>query len=72
MLHETLLRGKASAVPALKAALGELEIRLGWTRGGRFRAVDVFPLWEKSNAIDLVIQWAEFERPIYRRSEKDS
>ena len=25
ILHETLLRGKASAVPALKAALGELE-----------------------------------------------
>jgi hypothetical protein len=35
MLHETLLRGKASAVPALKAALGELETRLGWTRERR-------------------------------------
>src|ERR671922_1442704 len=33
MLHETLLRGKASAVPALKTALGEGETRLGWTRG---------------------------------------
>ena len=31
ILHETLLRGKASAVPALTAALGELETRLGWT-----------------------------------------
>src|ERR1044072_9077269 len=32
MLHETLLRGTASAVPALKTALGELETRLSWTR----------------------------------------
>jgi len=39
MLHETLLRGKASAVPALKAALGELETRLGWTRERRQRIV---------------------------------
>jgi Transposase DDE domain group 1 len=35
ILHETLLRGKASAVPALKAALGALETRLGWTRERR-------------------------------------
>src|SRR3989440_285053 len=34
ILHETLLRGKASAVPALKTALGALEPRLGWTRPG--------------------------------------
>jgi Transposase DDE domain group 1 len=39
ILHETLLRGKASAVPALKAALGELETRLGWTRERRPRIV---------------------------------
>jgi hypothetical protein len=39
MLHETLLRGKASAVPALKTALGELETRLGWTRERRQRIV---------------------------------
>jgi hypothetical protein len=39
ILHETLLRGKASAVPALKAALGELETRLGWTREQRQRIV---------------------------------
>jgi hypothetical protein len=39
MLHETLLRGKASAVPALKAALGDLETRLGWTRERRQRIV---------------------------------
>jgi hypothetical protein len=39
VLHETLLRGKASAVPALKAALGELETRLGWTRERRQRIV---------------------------------
>jgi hypothetical protein len=39
ILHETLLRGKASAVPALKAALGELETRLGWTRERRQRMV---------------------------------
>ncbi len=39
MLHETLLRGKASAVPALTAALGELETRLGWTRERRQRIV---------------------------------
>src|ERR687887_786622 len=29
ILHETLLRGKASAVPVVKGALGELETRLG-------------------------------------------
>jgi len=39
MLHETLLRGKASAGPALKTALGELETRLGWTRERRQRMV---------------------------------
>jgi hypothetical protein len=39
ILHEPLLRGKASAVPALKAALGELETRLGWTRERRQRIV---------------------------------
>jgi hypothetical protein len=39
ILHETLLRGKASAVPALKAALGEVETRLGWTRERRQRIV---------------------------------
>ena len=39
ILHETLLRGTASAVPALKAALGELETRLGWTRERRQRIV---------------------------------
>jgi hypothetical protein len=32
VLHETLLHGKASALPALKAALRELEARLHWTR----------------------------------------
>jgi Transposase DDE domain group 1 len=39
ILHETLLRGKASAVPAFKTALGELETRLGWTRERRQRIV---------------------------------
>src|SRR5881296_397628 len=39
ILHETLLRGKASAVPALKMALGELETHLGWTRERRQRMV---------------------------------
>ncbi len=39
ILHETLLRGKTSAVPALKAALSELETRLGWTRERRQRVV---------------------------------
>jgi hypothetical protein len=39
ILPETLLRGKASAVPALKAALGELETRLSWTRERRQRIV---------------------------------
>jgi len=39
ILHETLWRGKASAVPALKTALGELETRLGWTRERRQRIV---------------------------------
>ena len=39
MLPETLRRGKASAVPALKAALGELETRLGWPRERRQRMV---------------------------------
>jgi|SRR6266700_2762201 len=39
MLHETLWRGKASTVLALKAALGDLETRLGWTRERRQRMV---------------------------------
>ena len=39
ILPETLLRGKASAVPALQAALGELETRLGWPRERRPRIV---------------------------------
>ena len=39
ILHETLLRGKASAVPALKTALGEVETRLGWTRERRQQIV---------------------------------
>jgi hypothetical protein len=39
ILHETLLRGKASAVPALKAALQEVETHLGWTRERRQRIV---------------------------------
>jgi hypothetical protein len=39
ILHETLLRGKAAAVPALKAALVELEVKLGWTREVRERIV---------------------------------
>jgi hypothetical protein len=39
ILHETLLRGKSSAVPALKAALGAVETRLGWTRERRQRIV---------------------------------
>lgn len=39
ILHETLLRGKASAVPALKTALSELETHLGWTRERRQRIV---------------------------------
>jgi hypothetical protein len=39
ILHETLLRGKMSAVPALKTALGEVETRLGWTRERRQRIV---------------------------------
>ena len=39
ILPETLLRGKASAVSALKTALSELETRLGWTRERRQRIV---------------------------------
>lgn len=39
ILSETLLRGKASAVPALKTALGELETRLSWSRERRQRVV---------------------------------
>jgi Transposase DDE domain group 1 len=39
ILHETLLRGTASAVPALKTALSEVETRLGWTRERRARIV---------------------------------
>jgi hypothetical protein len=39
MLHETRLRGKAAAVPALKAALVELESHWGWTRESRQRIV---------------------------------
>jgi Transposase DDE domain group 1 len=39
ILHETLLRGKATAVPALKAALLEVETHLGWTRERRAQIV---------------------------------
>ena len=39
MLHETLLRGKASAVPGLKTALRELETHLGWAPERRQRIV---------------------------------
>src|SRR5262249_27467635 len=31
ILHETLLRGKAGAVPALKTALQDVETHLAWT-----------------------------------------
>jgi len=37
--HETLLRGKATAVPALKAARLEVEIHLGWSRERRAQMV---------------------------------
>jgi hypothetical protein len=37
MLHATLLRGKAAAVPALQTALGEVATRLGGTRERRQR-----------------------------------
>jgi hypothetical protein len=39
ILHETLLRGKETAVPALKAALLEVETHLGWTRERRAQIV---------------------------------
>lgn len=39
MLHETLLRGKETAVPALQAALLEVETPLGWTRARRAQIV---------------------------------
>src|SRR3954451_8593658 len=39
ILHETLLWGAASAVPALKPALNEVETRLGWTRERRQQIV---------------------------------
>jgi hypothetical protein len=39
ILHETLLRGKAAALPALKAALREIEERLHWTRERRVQVV---------------------------------
>ena len=39
ILHETLLRGKATAVPAFKAALQEGETHLGWTRERRRQIV---------------------------------
>jgi Transposase DDE domain group 1 len=39
ILHETLLRGKATAVPALKAALLEIETHLRWTRERRAQIV---------------------------------
>ena len=39
ILYETLLRGKASAVPALKAALLEVETHLGWSRERRAQIV---------------------------------
>src|SRR5215216_3322666 len=39
ILHETLLRGKETAVPALKAALLEVETHLGWSRERRAQIV---------------------------------
>ncbi len=39
ILRETLLRGQATAVPALKTALQEVETHLGWTRAQRARIV---------------------------------
>jgi hypothetical protein len=39
ILHETVLRGKASAVPALQTALSEIEPPLGWSRERRQRIV---------------------------------
>jgi Transposase DDE domain group 1 len=39
ILHETLLRGKAGAGPALRAALPEIEAQLGWTRERRHQVV---------------------------------
>ncbi len=39
ILHETLLPGKAAAVPALKAALQEVETHLGWTREQRAQII---------------------------------
>lgn len=39
ILHETLLRGKATAVPALKTALLEVETHLGWSRERRVQIV---------------------------------
>jgi hypothetical protein len=39
ILHATLLRGKASAVPALQTALVELETGLSWTRERRQQIV---------------------------------
>ena len=39
ILHETLLRGKETAVPALKAALQEVETHLGWSRERRAQIV---------------------------------
>jgi hypothetical protein len=39
ILHETLLRGKATAVPALQAALLEVESHLGWSRERRAQMV---------------------------------
>jgi Transposase DDE domain group 1 len=39
ILHETLLRGKATGGPALKAAVVEIETQLGWTQERRQRIV---------------------------------
>lgn len=39
ILHETLLRGTETAVPALKSALQEVESRLGWTRERRAQII---------------------------------
>src|ERR1044072_4248896 len=38
-LHETLLRGQETAVPALKAALLEVETHLGWRRARRAQII---------------------------------
>ena len=54
VLHETLLRGKATALPALKTALRDIEERLHWTRE---RRAQIVPRLDGGFGITATLNW---------------